>query len=597
MLHLSPHIRPGGPSPAAPLAGAALVLALVAPRPAAAFELWGTGPLADSSVQVSSDFELRYHQNDDTLELFPDREGVLDYFEQVERINLLLTRPGLSVGAQLDEGAFFANRYILDGEEVQERPLYDPAHFVSPWDNALVRLEKVYLEKRWDHISLIVGDTYASFGRGIALNIVKNTNIDIDTSIRGAKLGVQAGDLEFTMVSGLTNTQDISQDNPNLLITRDIAHMVTGLGLTHYAVGPVQVGAHGVLYSFGRAEDRQGQDIARYSRELDAIVSGADAAFHALGVDWYVEGDLFGYRSPELTQLPEGEDRLGYAGYGSATLYPGKATVLIEAKHSLDTERVNAFSTPDNWEVANIPTLEYENVITEDASAAVNSNDISGARVRVDYAVKPGAVVPYVSMAAFRDRETGGLHFNRSPETIGHGIVGAQLVKGRNVLLINTGFRMDRRDDFARDGADLMFHLDGDLQFPISDTDSIEIAVNGRRFWWGNNEFQQEDFLEMNNAVGWHRGEKLVFLVYQDFTDNPVITTTGNIPLVTAASSPEGKDGRYLYGAGEVIWHPKTSSTLRFFYGAYKAGIRCSGGQCRSLPGFRGGRMSWQTVF
>ena len=33
------------------------------------------------------------------------------------------------------------------------------------------------------------GDTYASFGRGIALNLVKNTNIDIDTSLRGAKVG------------------------------------------------------------------------------------------------------------------------------------------------------------------------------------------------------------------------------------------------------------------------------------------------------------------------------------------------------------------------------------------------------------------------
>jgi hypothetical protein len=459
-----------------------------------------------------------------------------------------------------------------------------------------VRLEKVFVEKRFKNAELVVGDTYASFGRGIALNIVKNTNIDIDTSIRGARYTLYAGDLEFQAVSGLSNTQDISQDNPNLLITRDVQHMVTGLRLAHYAVGPAQVGAHGVIYRFGREEERELAGATRYSGDLDAVVSGADIGFSALGVDWFFEGDLFGYRTPAMTELPEGEQSMGWATYGSATLYPGDAVVLVEAKSTRDTERLMAYSTPENWEVANTPTLEYENVITEDSSATVNSNDVSGARVRVDYSIVPAELTPYVSMAAFRDRETSGLHFNTTPETVGHAIGGVEWVKGRNVLFVNAGYRMDVRDAES-EGADRMAHLDAELQFPIGPEDSLEIALNGRRFWWGNNPLQQEDFLEMNNAPGWHRGDKWSFLIYQDFTDNPVITSEGNNPIEVSASSPEGGEGRFLYGAGEVVWHPSSASTVRAFYGAYKAGIRCAGGQCRSLPGFEGGRVSWQTVF
>ena len=587
--------------PTPPLArigpGALLALAgLAASTPAAAVELWGSGPLANATVQISSDLEIRFHQNDDLLPLFPDRTGVLDYFEQVERINLLLAKDDLSVGVQVDQAAFFANRYILDGEEVIERPLFDREQFTSPWDSALVQMEKAFIEKRWDHAELVVGDTYASFGRGIALNIVKNTNIDIDTSLRGARYTLMAGDLEFQALSGLSNTQDISQDNPNLLITKDIPHMVTGTRITHYAVGPAQVGAHGVIYRFGREEERDLAAVNRYGGDLDAVVSGADVAFSAGGADWFFEGDLFGYRTPEMTELEEGEGLNGWATYGSATLYPGKATILVEGKATKDTERLNSFSTPDNWEVANVPTLEYENVITEDSSATVNSNDVVAGRVRLDYAAIPAELTPYVSVAGFRDRETGGLHFNKTPETIGHAITGVEWVKGRNVLFINTGYRMDVRDD-AAEGADRMAHLDAEIQFPIGPNDGLEIALNGRRFWWGTNELQQEDFLEMNNAIGWHRGEEWVFLIYQDYTDNPVITSEGNIPITLGGTSPETDPGRYLYGAGEVVWHPNSASTFRLFYGAYKAGIRCAGGQCRSLPGFEGGRVSWQTVF
>jgi hypothetical protein len=258
-------------------------------------------------------------------------------------------------------------------------------------------------------------------------------------------------------------------------------------------------------------------------------------------------------------------------------------SILVEGKHSADTERINAFTVAEGWEVAATPTLEYEMVITEDSAAAVNSNDLWGGRIRADYAVRPGTFVPYLSVAAFRDEDLGGLHFNPSPETIGHAVGGLQLLEGRRIIQFNGGYRIDQRD-VAADGADRMAHLDAEVQIPVTAEGAIEVALNGRRFWWGDNAFEQADFLEMNNALGWHQGERWIFLLYQDFTDNPLIQSRGNLD-------------KHLYGALEAIWRPKPSTTVRFFYGAYKAGIRCSGGQCRSLPGFEGGRVSWSTTF
>lgn len=560
---------------------------------AGAAELNGEGPLAGASMQLTTNFDLRFHQVPERLPGFEDSQ-VLNYTEQVLRNNLLISKPGLVVGVQLDEAAFFRNDYYLDDVLTTERPLYE-AGMLSPFDHALVRLEKVYVAKRWGDSELTLGDAYASFGRGIALSLIKNTGIDIDTSIRGARAEARVGNIDITAVTGLTNPQDVSMFNPNRGITKDQGHMVTGAEVEVFGLGPATLSGHGVVYRFARTEDIDSNDLQRYAEGLDAVAAGATLNLAGIGgIDAFVEGDVFDYRAEEMAGDGEGGRLPGYAGYFSAAAYPGKATLLIEGKHTRNTEVMNAFSGAEGWEIVAAPTLEYEMVITEDASSTVNSNDVSAGRVRLDYAVAPRKFIPYVSFAGFRDREVGGEHFNTVPETIGHGIVGWQLFKGRWVFQVNSGYRHDQRDDPAM-GADRMAHLDAELNIPLGESNALEFTLNGRRFWWGVNPLQQSDFLEMNNAVAYHLGQKWAFLIYQDFTNNPIITTQGNLSFIDPSSYGQERDS--LYGAFEVMVHPRPSSTLRLFYGAYKAGIRCAGGQCRTLPGFEGARVTWQATF
>ena len=567
-------------------------LALGLSNPAFALELWGTGPLANASVQLTVDSELRYHKTalDDPgkrvsggpFELLPSMD-VHDYFEQVGRYNLLIAKDDLNIGLQFDEVALFSNRYVLDGREQATTPLYDPT-VQSPFDDAYFLIEKMFVSKKWDTVEFTVGDTYASFGRGLALNIVKNTDIDVDTSIRGAKGIFRTGDFDLTAISGITNQQQISQENPNVAIAPNVDHMVSGVRAEWF--GPVNLGAHAVAYKFARpTEIPLAVSATRYSSDLDVGIVGANVeANGVLGLDIYGEYALYDYQAEDMT---DGRGRLrGWATYGSVAAYPGKAVVLLEAKASKDTERLTTFTTLEGWEPASIPTLEYERVITEDGSAAVNSNDIMGTRLRVDYAIVPGMFTPYVATTLLIDKDTEGLHFNDSEETILHPMAGVEWQKGHWAAQFNAGMRTDKRKDTA-EGSDRMVHVDGTFHFPLFGEEALEVDIDAKKFEWGVNEQQQEDFLEMANALVWHRGEKWVFVLYQDWTDNPLVQSEGNLQFI----------GDNVYGALEAQYKPSGNITYKAFYGAYKAGIRCSGGQCRSLPGFEGARVSVNGVF
>ncbi len=565
-------------------------LALLLGARAQAAELLGTGPLAGASVQLTEDAELRYYLVDRRLPNFEDRR-IHDYVEQVNRLNGLVVQRGrrggsFSAGWQLDQVALFSNRYILDGVLQRSWDLYGDS-IESPFPDALVELEKLYASARWTHLELTLGDGYASFGRGMALNLKKNTDIDLDTSIRGARLAARLGDADLTVLSGITNAQQVSQDNRNLGIGRDVSNMVTGLRYEQHGLGPLAVGAHGVVYRFGRTADADQDRWVRYAEDLDALVGGLTAeGLGLLGLDVYGEVDLYRYLSPEFfgeSASADFQGRTGHIAYLSASAYPGIAVLTVEAKHSRDTERLNSFVTSAGYEVATVPSLEYERVITEDAAAALNSDAVMGARARLDVSLAGGNLIPYLSTMVLRDEGQGGLHFNQSPETVVHPVGGLQATGGKVNGLLNLGFRVDRRDE-AAEGADRLAHVDGDLSIPLGGHDHLDLAVAAKRFWWGENIQDQADFTEMENALAWHRGEKLIFVLYQDYGDNPLAQSTGNI-------------SDKVYGAVETTWKPRSNLALRAFYGAYKAGIRCSGGQCRSLPGFEGARLSLTGTF
>jgi hypothetical protein len=355
--------------------------------------------------------------------------------------------------------------------------------------------------------------------------------------------------------------------------------MVSGVRVERYGLGPASLGAHAVGYAFSRG-DEVGTALHRYEDPLDAVVGGVTAEFFGvLGADLFLEADVFSYRADELIAEGELEPENGRALYGSAAWYVGPVTLLVEAKSYRNTEFLNTFTSAQSYEIVAGPTLEYERVITEDSSAAVNSNDIDGLRARVDLFL-PIPLAPRFELAVSRDRELGGLHFNRTPETIIHPVLGFDYLGPQIAAIFNTGYRIDLRDGGL--GADRLAHLDLAFKFPLGPLHG-QIATDLQRFQWGDNAQQQDDFFQTASSLGlgWHQ---FTFVVYQDFSNNPLVDSTGNL-------------GENLYGALEVQYQLDSATKIKAFYGAYRAGIRCAGGQCRQLPGFEGGRVALTTSF
>jgi hypothetical protein len=460
-----------------------------------------------------------------------------------------------------------------------ERELLGPEVY-SPFPEGTdlyVNPEKVQVgtERSWGTLTL--GDAYVAFGRGLALNLNRNVDIDIDTSVQGAKTILRPGAWDVTLVAGTANRQQVFQDNPNIGIPADHRHNIGGGRVERFGLGPFNLGAHAVWYDF--VED-PGFTSLGDTPSTDALTGGATAEFVGIGgVDGYVEVDVFDYQHDLASRdLPA----LSHGIYASASTYPGRFVVLAEFKRYLGIEHVNALTAaPELYEVAVAPTLEYERVILEDTSAAVNSNDIWGGRVQVDFAAIPGKAVPYVAVAGFRDLDTTGLHFNSVPESIVHGTTGIEWIDGEFGLLANTGFRYEDRDG-TEQGADRLAHLDLTTNFPLPGDLIGYLSGATRYFAWGvNGELQQAPFGDAETSATVTVAQKVSATWSLDWTANPLALAlaTGNV-------------SRTVFTGGELQVKPAKAWTLKAFAGAQKAGIRCSGGQCRQLPGFDGVRLS-----
>lgn len=551
------------------------------------------------SFVFSEDFELRWYKSPESLPGFPDNPRVLDWFEQVNRFTVGGAYRRWNFFTQFDEVALTSTTHFVDDVRVSERELlapgawsvlipgaFDPAtHGLEGWDlfsrNVFINLEKVRAGYNGKHVSVELGDSYLAFGRGLALGVQRNVEIDIDTSIQGVKVQARPGLWDITGFVGQLNRQQVLQDNRNLRLFGDRRHTLGGVRVERYGLGPVNAGAHGVVYNFVQDTGWK-EGFTNLASKPDAVVAGASVEALGLGpTDWYLEGD--GYAYPTADLFGGGEHKPGYALYGSGAVYAGRTTWLIEGKRYYQTERVNALLSSEGYEVATAPTLEYERGITEDSSAAMNSNDIAGGRVRMDWAAVPGQLVPYVSLAVFRDMETGGTHFNAVPETIVHPLVGVEWTRDAWSLMANLGYRTDLRDG-EEGGSDRQLHGDLLAKLPVAKGFAFDVSAAAEWYRWGNNPLQQTDYTEVETSVALLYKGLFALTWYTDVSTNPLIDSVGNL-------APN------VYGAAELQIKPLSNLTLRAFYGAYKSGVRCAGGQCRVLPGFEGARISATATF
>ena len=181
---------------------------------------------------------------------------------------------------------------------------------------------------------------------GGVLNLNRNVDIDIDTSIQGARLQWAKGNVDFGLLAGQLNRQQVFQDNPNTLLGGDRRHSIVGARMNYFGLGKFNLGVHGIVVDY--VEDiGWTAGINEWGTTPDAVAGGATVeAFGLGGLDWFLEGNVYGF--PTDVAWGGEEPELGYSVYLSSIAYVGTTTWLFEGKRYSNAERINGPTISDS---------------------------------------------------------------------------------------------------------------------------------------------------------------------------------------------------------------------------------------------------------
>lgn len=574
---------------------AAAALLLLTTTPAAAVPLEGfdpASPLEGGSLLLDEGFYFKVHH-------FPEDSPYEPFAEFINRLHTSVRVQRWNVGMQLD---LLANAPPADPETGPVNQLFGvpaPPHSVE--DVYLVP-EKMFVQYRGRVFKLELGDHYVNVGKGLALSLVRRTEIDEDHSLRGAKVGISTRPVDWTAFGGWVNAQNISVTSINRNIRLPSSEFLFGSAALIRPARWMEFGVHGIGTIFDRLdEDGEHRPVDRLDlirQPLQMGTFGASLRFPSLGpVDWHTEGDLFVYgKNPdgEVALIThEGEQaelERGYAIYSGAQIFGPSVTFLFEFKRFKNHLYQSRISGVTENALSAAPTLELEEVINPDSQHAVTSNDITGYRMRWTFYVPETAHNVFINFASFLDQHDVPGH---DQELIFHPYAGLQLfaTQGHH-LFVTGGFRgeINLEDDSPTGreyGDDLNLHLyvDGAVVVKAS---TFEIATNFRCFHEESDD--PYEWFSSESALSWNLRGILTVAVLFDATNERAslsgpLAVPGNLYDSDDPSEPLG-----LFGAAEITVRPTPAMAVKVFAGANKQGLRCTGGVCRWLPGFSGFR-------
>ncbi len=545
--------------------GAAALLLVAQAAPAGAVELSFGGRRA--RVDVTSTTIASVHTDN-------DNSGGCDdgYGEAIERLNVQGFSGPFTVGLRLDAAGYVS----VPEEDLAATPPCEADDLANRYENQIVP-EKVWIGWAGRAVEVTAGDSYVSFGRGLALSLRKVDELGVDTTLRGVKALLHHGRLGGALVGGVVNIGNV--DEASGRTAGDPNDLIAGAAGNVRATDAITVGAHGVLVQFHHLATSTfvppgaGVDDAYRERWiLFGPTIDAPRLTKHLGI--YLEG-VAQRRAPlrfdgTAMDLVDKGTETGYGLYGAATVYAGRATVLLEGKAYGELAVVQPRFDVGQLEFR---TVQYASPPTVERILQPLENPqrkIAGGRAKVDWTFSPN-LQAFVNYGFFRDwigyqgpfsgrQETGDIH---DP----YAGFDARWNGARSRAIVWAGYRVVFVDDAS---GPVRGDVHVDLDFVQSLTSAVSLEIHGYHLERHKSApIGNEDWREGTLQIGVSVRPRLSAAAVLDYTTDPT----------------QPKD---IYPSGTLHWDITDSSSVRISAGATRGGLKCVSGVCRVFPPFEG---------
>jgi hypothetical protein len=457
-----------------------------------------------------------------------------------------------------------------------------------------LRLERIYGTAHIDRLNVTVGDFYVSFGRGIALSLVKLDDVGEDTALRGARLEyhVPRG-VKVVLVGGAVNALNVDPITKQVFAD-DPLDKIAGARVEWEIADALSLGVHGVLMRprFTDADevspDRlfvdQGPGVA-------AAGGGASAELHAGGFQLYLEGNAQShdnYRPAEAVM-----DESGYAVFGETSYDLSPFLIKVEGifyrRWLMEGPYRGSYST-----TSGNPAIQYNNMPTlEPVWMTMNSRgNAEGGRLSGDLFIRRSET--QLTLCAATLFYEGGLQpmgvwSDHPPTLVVHPILKVRQAFGGSGVNATAegGFRYETTDEPLPGHEDngRLWHASLDLSVPIKGPHSVE----------GKVEIRRHDLHVSESVPHWVTLESLGY----DMSGVFGITLVHEYSDETAGADLKLGEWELPLPRQHYVWamvsahlpKPLDGLTLRLLAGAQRGGIKCAGGVCRLYPDSVGARL------
>ncbi len=548
-----------------------IVTILLASRTGAAwdFKLWDQ----ELSLDLTNTFNYTYHMENGDRDLLrppPDNKQTGDdmFHQFFNTLDVSLRMLDFRLGARFDLHLFADTPFeqSCEGEGgpswCNQRDTRYTNHF---------RPERVFFTVARPEFDMTLGDFYASFGKGMALHIVKIDDLGQDTAIRGGKFVFHRGDLDLTFVGGEFNPLSMDKSTGRQALWR--SEPLVGGRVEYRFFDLVSLGIHSVYIITDDPNVRSSKERTDHN-----MVWGAGLDIPSIWDDRLsmgVEVDLQQTVSyGEAIRGPDAEG--GLAVYATSTLLLGDLTVMGEFKHYDDflLQAPGAVNEPYRLIYHQPPTLELYTAEIKD------NTKVTGGRLRMDYnigAAGPLELLVFVNFGYFYNWFDDD-HRIYDP----YGGLEIQWMEGEGQLSLTAGsrFEHDQTTDepYRRD-----IHVELSVEQMVAASHSLRLNARllARQY---QRPFDFHEWKELDLSLGYKWSPYLSLAVTYERQEDPLI--------VFQREAADLALGAENYLGGSVQYYINSGTYVNLRVGQNRPGIKCINGMCRAYPSFSGAELN-----